>query len=488
MHGENHSRRFAERAPTRPGSEPSIRGSARCVRAWVALVLLASLTSGGTALADPWRLDEALKTPDWFRISGSQRTRYESLANQFRAGLGENDEALALRTLVQAEVNLGSISFVGEFQDSRAFLTDGDSGASTIVVNAVALLQAYAGLHLENAVTEGSTLDLRFGRQTMDLGGRRLVARNRFRNTIQNYTGLTSHWKGSGGSELFSFFVLPVVRKPSERDDLLDNEIEFDEEDFDLKFWGVFYKRPDLPLKTTLEVYLFGLHEEDDDELETRDRELYTPGFRLLRAPSPGGWDFELETTLQFGSRRATTNPADTNDLDVFAQFQHAAIGYTFDIPWQPRLSAELDYASGDSSADDDEAERFDSLFGPRRTEFGPTDIYGILGRENIISSGLRLKLKPSARLDGYVSWRANFLAEDSDTFARSGVRDATGGSGSFAGHQIEVRARYWLIPDSIRWEVGGAAFIEGEFLRDAPAASGNGDPFFGYTDITFFF
>jgi hypothetical protein len=483
----------SQATPPPENGSSTLRRGVQLILAWASLALLASLALARTSGADPWRLDEALKTPDWFKISGSHRTRYSTLANQFRSGLGENDEALSLRTLVLAEVNLGAFSFVGELQDSRAFLTDNDSGASTIIVNAAELLQGYVGLHLNDVVTEGSTLDLRLGRQTMDLGGRRLIARNRFRTAIQTYTGLTSHWKGSDKSELFTFFVLPVRVKPSDsaadRDDLLDNEVEFDEEDIDLRFWGAFYKRPGLPFETTLEVYFFALNEDDDPgELETRDRDLYTPGFRILRAPAVGRWDYDIETALQFGSRRSSTNPADTNDLDVFAQFQHAAVGYTFDVPWKPRLSAELDYASGDSDPNDGSAERFDSLFGPRRAEFGPTGIYGILGRENIISSGLRVTVNPTPRLDGYVSWRANFLAADEDTFARSGVRDATGGSGSFAGHQIEARARYWLIPDSIRWEVGGAAFIEGEFLRDAPAASGNGDPFFVYTDISFFF
>lgn len=475
-----------------PGGANTVTLQSGLPRVWLRalLTLVISILCLPMASAESWRLDEALQTPDWLKISGSHRTRYSALANQFRPGLDDNDQALSMRTLLGAEVNLGAISVVGELQDSRAYLLDQDSGATTIVINAAEPLQAYLGLHKTNG---GSTLDLRLGRQTMDLGGRRLIARNRFRNTIQNYTGLTTHWKGSDNSELVGFYVLPVRVQPSngaaDRDALLDNTVELDEEDLDLRFWGSFYRLPRLPLDTTLEIYFFALHEDDDPgELETRNRDLYTPGFRILRSPSAGRWDYDIETALQFGTRRASSEPGDINDLDVFAQFQHAAVGYTFDRPWKPRLSAELDYASGDSDPDDHRAQRFDSLFGPRRAEFGPTGIYGIAGRENIISAGLRLTLMPSGRLDGYLSWRANFLEADRDSFARSGVRDPTGQSGSFAGHQIEARARYWLSPNWIRWEVGAAAFVQGQFLNEAPNATGNGDPLFIYSDISVLF
>src|SRR5690606_39633511 len=105
-------------------------------------------------------------------------------------------------------------------------------------------------------------------------------------------------------------------------------------------------------------------------------------------------------------------------------------------------------YASGDDPATIDRYERFDSLFGPRRAEFGPTDIYGPLGRENIVSAGLRASAKPHPLLDGYISWRANWLADDRDVFARTGVRDTEGQSGTFAGNQIDLRTRPWRILD----------------------------------------
>jgi len=436
-----------------------------------------------------FRLQDALQAPDWLILSGSQRTRYEGLLNQFRPGLGENDQALALRTLFLLGVNIGPVSIVGELQDSRAYLTDEKSGISTIVVNALEPLQAYVNFHLDDVVLEGAGLDLRAGRQTMDLGSRRLIARNSFRNTIQNYTGITSSWLTKGGTKFFAFGVLPVRVQPpnSDRDALLHNRIELDHESFGLSFWGAYFEQP-LGLGLTIESYFFGLNERDGEEVATLNRQLYTPGLRVVREAKSGEWDIDLESVLQLGSRRASIAAEDMTDNEVLARFHHASAGYTFGVHWLPRVSAEVDYASGDDPATIDRYERFDSLFGPRRAEFGPTDIYGPLGRENIVSAGLRASAKPHPLLDGYISWRANWLADDRDVFARTGVRDTEGQSGTFAGNQIELRTRLWLILDSLRWELGGAAFIQGPFMRDAPNATGNGDPLFVYTDLELFF
>ncbi|MGB8328896.1 MAG: alginate export family protein [Polyangiales bacterium] len=237
---------------------------------------------------------------------------------------------------------------------------------------------------------------------------------------------------------------------------------------------------------TTGEVYLFVLGQDpDQSENRTRARRVYTPGIRLLRSPKRGDSDLDVEVVLQGGD--LYPNSADS-DLHVFAQFVHATFGYTFDVPWSPRVSAELDYASGERNADDGRWGRFNTLFGPRRADFGPTGEFGLLGRENIISQGLRFVVKPIARFDAFVSDRANFLDSRTDVFARSGVEDPTGQSGRFAGHQIELRTRLWLLQNVILWELGGAVFLNGEFMRTAPDVNGYGDPLYVYSDLGFVF
>ena len=441
------------------------------------------------APAEPFRLHSALHAPDWLLLSGSQRTRYEGLLHQFRPGLDRSDQAILLRTLLTLGARFRALSLVGELQDARAYLTDEQSGISTIVVNALEPLQAYVGFHRDEVFGWEGALDLRVGRQSMDVGSRRLIARNRFRNTIQSYTGVTSRFRSPGGTELFAFAVLPVSIEPEngDRAALLENRIQLDRERLGLSLWGALFARP-LRQDIALEAYFFGLHERDGTGYPTRNRRLYTQGLRLVRGVGEGVWDVDIESVLQLGTRRSSTDPADVQDRRVLANFQHAALGYTFDVAWSPRLSAELDYASGDAGSTHGRNERFDSLFGPRRADFGPTNLYGPLGRENIISAGLRLGVEPDPRLDGYVSFRANWLASRTDTFARTGVRDPAGQSGRFAGHQIELRTRLWLLMDTLRWELGGAALIVGPFLRTAPNATHNGHPLFAYTDLEWVF
>ena len=42
--------------------------------------------------------------------------------------------------------------------------------------------------------------------------------------------------------------------------------------------------------------------------------------------------------------------------------------------------------------------------------------------------------------------------------------------------------------PAAVRWAIGGATVIKGEFLDSAPNSTRNGDTLFGYTDITWTF
>lgn len=116
---------------------------------------------------------------------------------------------------------------------------------------------------------------------------------------------------------------------------------------------------------------------------------------------------------------------------------------------------------------------------------YGPTGIYGPLGRNNISSPGVRLEVKPSKRWDGFLFYRAAWLDSATDSFASTRVRDASGASGKFGGHQIEARARYWIVPKALRLDTGAAALFHGRFLETAPNTNGFGDTLYGYIDVT---
>lgn len=446
-----------------------------------ALVTPATRASADAESEGPWRLSRAAALPDWLAISGTQRTRYETLDGQFRAGREGGDQMLAFRTTLQAELNRDASGFVAELVDSRQALADRGSPIDTSMVNTLELLQAYGVVRFDGPFLAGSRSEVRFGRQTMDVGSRRLMARNRFRNTINAFTGLHWQWRLQDGPTLRAFYLLPVTRQPSDAGSLLDNDVKFDDESFDLQFWGLHADWSGLPWGATGEVYVFGLHEDDSRDRATRNRRLYTPGVRVSRAPAKGAWYLDVESVAQVGTTRGSTDPADTTDLDHFAYFQHVEVGYTFDHPWSPTVAVLYDYASGDDSPNDDDSNRFDTLFGARRFEHGPTGIYGAFARSNIQSPGYRLSARPASGVDVMLAHRLYWLASDTDAWMTSGLRDPAGDAGSFVGQQLEARLRWDVAPGNLRLEVGGAHLFAGSFIDDAANATGQGDTTYGY-------
>ena len=445
------------------------------------LLLLAACVRPASA-EGPWDLKEAIGLPERLSIHADQRTRYEYLDNQFRAGRPGSDQVMALRTRVRVEFRITDwLSAGAEFQDSRAYLDDLNTPLGTGMVNTFELLRAYLELSLDGPF--GGSQKAQLGRMTMDIGSRRLVARNRYRNTSNAFTGLAWHWQDEGERELRIWYTLPIKRRPTDSRRIRDNDVEFDKESFAFQFWGLFYA-DQLPWGDHGELYLLGVYERDSydptDPEVTPERKLVTGGFRLLRKPQEGHFDYELETALQGGRSRE-------RGLDHFAHFHHLALGYTFEKPWAPQLVIHYDYASGDQNPADGRNDRFDTLYGARRFDFGPTSLYGAFARENINTPGIRLRVKRDSHWSAFIDYRAVWLAEARDEWVPTNVRDPSGNSGSFVGSQIELRVRWDLLPGNVRFEVGYAHLFAGEFIDRAPNANG-GDTNYVYSQIGLMF
>jgi Alginate export len=435
--------------------------------------------------AGPWRLDAALGTPKWLKLSGQQRTRYEALHNQFRAGLTGNDDLWSLRTSLRADLDFDPFVGTVEVMDSRAYGADDETPLNTSIVNALEVIQAWAGLQGKDVFSDGDEALLLAGRHTMDIGSRRLVARNRFRNTVNNFTGLDATLDTASGSAWRAFFVLPVHRRPTDFDHLDDNTIQNDETSTHTDFWGLYGSTKELLPHVAGELYYYGLDEDDSADIQTRNRRLTTLGMRVHRKPKKGELDFEVESAYQFGEARASSSAGDTTDLDVSAHFEHAELGYTFPAEWKPRLVFQFDYASGDRNPNDGDYNRFDTLYGARRFDWGPTGIYGPFARANLITPGLRLQLEPSDKVDLFVADRFYYLASDTDAWVDAGVVDPTGSSGDYIGSQAELRTRWQIVPENLELEFGFAYLFEGGFAENAPNATGEGDPRYVYVQTT---
>ena len=455
------------------------------------LLLLTGVVSAGTAMdarAAAYRVNEAAGFPDWLSVSGTQRTRFENLDGRFRRGRTGGDQMLALRTIVLAELQTEPLTFGVELIDSRAVFDDSGTPINTTMVNPAELLQGYIAWHRNGLFSASDNTVIRAGRLTLDVGSRRYVARSKYRNTINTFTGVELNWNNGHGQRLQAFYTLPVNRKPDDPGSLIDNDIEFDEEDSKVRFWGLLLASDALFADVRGEVFLFGIDEHDVPGRASRNRDFVMPGLRIYRPKGTERVDWLIESAVQVGESRASSAATDRRDLDHLAYNVRVELGYTWVHRWKPRLNFEFDIASGDDDPNDGDHGRFDTLFGARRLDFGPTGIYGAFARSNLVSPGLRLNLKPSPRTQLMACYRGFWLESRRDGWTTSGLRDASGTSGRFVAQQVEARARYALIPGNVDLEFGVTAAFDGRFMREAPGSPAEGDLFYSYGHVRFTF
>ncbi|MBI4470628.1 MAG: alginate export family protein [Acidobacteria bacterium] len=389
--------------------------------------------------------------PRWLGLEFEQRSRYETLSNRFRRGETGSDQQLAQRTRLRLELKeiLGPVRFQLELADSRVHLDDQGSRVTNAHENRLDLLQ----LNMEMASKDllGSRLpsSLRLGRFTMDLGKRRLVARNSFRNTTNAFDGVRWSLGNPDDWQLHTFLVNPVTRRLGMMDDRRDPK------NF---FWGIFLSAW---RKRTLkaDLYYLGLHHSPSDG--TQKRRFSTLGTRFFKSPKRGDYDFELESVWQFGSVGA---------LDHLAHFQHAELGYTIARLKELRLAGLYDYASGDGDPNDRKSGAFDTLYGARFFDFGPTGIMGTFTRSNLNSPAYRAAWNITPAVDVAVTHRFAWLAQARDQWVGTSLRDPSGRSGTFLGNQVDARVR-WGINPYLRIETGYSHFAKGSFARHVPGS-----------------
>ena len=415
-------------------------------------------------------LQTALRLPDWIDLGLENRMRFESYDHPWRAsqaiGNGQTDPQILLRSRLRFGLGgNGPFRFLFEGQDARAYLNKdpGDFRDNT-TVDEFDILQLLGSFTVNNVFGSGLRTDVHFGRMTMDFGRRRLIARNDFRNTSNAFDGL--HWQISQGQtwRLRAFFVEPVIR----------SEVQLDEQNSKSLFWGTYFESRHVPL-FQVDAYYLGLNDQGASDVVSR-RTYSTFGGRLYKDPKPGELDYEIESAWQTGTRGVT---------DHFAHFQHLDLGYTLNLPWTPRLLFHYDYASGDRQPGDSQDQGFDTLFGARRWEYMPTGTFGPFFRTNISSPGWRIIVAPTQGWTVQVKHRVWYLAQSSDSFGSSGLRDTTGQAGTSLGHDVELRAQ-WAVNMNLDFDVGYVHWFKGSYFDRLPASAGL--PLGGNKDTDYFY
>lgn len=452
-----------------------MRGPATLSSRWLSAGLLsASLLSGSTALAEesPFRVDRALGSPEWLDFGLDFRVRAAQLLNEPRSNHSGDVFGLSTRLLAHVGVDLGMFGAKVEIEDARIFGPNEGGAVTTSLANPLEVLQAYVEL-AEGGGEERWSVKL--GRLTLDVGSRRFVARNGFRNTINGFTGLDAEYATAGHGFRF-FAVMPVARRPTEVQALLDGDIELDEEQTDTVFTGLMYLSPTMDFGLRGEVLLLGLVEGLGEDDPAGSRRLFTPTFRVVGERGPGRLDYTLEGALQVGKLLSASG-----EQDLLAHFLHADLGFSFDTLLKPRLQIAVDWASGDHGYDSS-VTGFDTLYGSRRFDFGPTGLYGLIGRTNLRSPEARLEVSEGP-VDGFFAFRGISLDTNQDAFSPMGWRDSSGRAGEFVGHQIELRLRWEVLPGNLRMEGGFAHAFLGRFAEEV--VPDKDDPSYLYLQVS---
>ena len=310
----------------------------------------------------------------------------------------------------------------------------------------------------------GSSISLKAGRQEFLYGSAFFIGTNDF------YNGLS--WDGAKGS------VKPF--EPLSLEILGAKMVKLNPGDPDVYLAGL-YTTYQIAKEGSLEGYLFynkGGFPISHREFVLTDsgQKWFTLGGRF--AGKAGGLDYELEPQFQWGKVREAVG--DGRDL-VRAYGGHIDLGYTFKLPWEPRIFGAYAYGSGDNNPFDGRYREFHG------SSFNDSYLYGDM---NVVAdqsgvtvndhhaSGLQvwvggISVNPLSKLN--VTVRAHhFLANK-----------VSSGFSKEVGTEVDVDISYKLTK-GISFLLGLNRFYAGRFFEEASGSKRNIDYVYVQAEVEF--
>lgn len=435
---------------------------------------------------------------DWLDIGLDYRIRYEKRDNDFRRGRDTIDDPILLRTRGYVAIKniLDPLRFTLEVEDATRNHSQFTREFDTRDINRAEPIQAYAELFFKETplgkddLGNDRPISVRAGRQAFEYTDRRLLARNEWRNTTNNFQGV----RAIIGQQKNDWQLDLLALKPIQR---FTNQL--DEVSHAQDFYGVIGDWRRWSEVVTLQPYYY-LLQQDGGAVEYDsngnaavanskiDREIHTAGLRAYGVVGKTGWDYDASYVKQWGKQdRLSNTGVFIAELDHDAYAYNAEIGYSFNHPWKPRLSGFYGVASGDKNPTDGKNQRFERLFGFAR----PWSNNDYFQMENIIAPKIKLEFEPKiawlpgVRVDTGYSWYR--LDSSSDRWNGAGLRDNTGRSGKDVGEEVDVRVRF-PINKHIAANLGYAHFWAGDFTKTTSQAidpNRREDSNFFYTEIS---
>lgn len=404
-----------------------------------------------TTLTGWARLKFVPLTPDqaaWVSFGGEARLRFESYRNEnWTDALNDHDGYVLTRTYAHADLHARPVRLFGQLQSS--FSNGRRGGPGPIDVDRLDLQQAFVGWSPAPA-GPSERLEVRLGRQEVQVGSGRIVAARAGANTRKTFDG-----------------GLARIRTRRQRTDLFwFNSVATSREEFDNRresgryLTGTYTTIGQLPAGANLDVYLLGSREPNRSYVDVIGRERrWSIGLRPWG--KFGAWDYNFEFVGQFGtfadeSIRAWTAASDT--------------GFTFaSAAGSPRLGLKANIASGDRDRTDDRRGTFNALY-PKAAYFGEISQ---VGPANFINVHPSVTLRPSDRvtvtLDAVFFWREQ--VEDGVYGPNLRLEREPGTSRArHVGNQYDLIFS-WQASPFVTVDLSTAIFTAGRFLRDTGPA-----------------
>ncbi|MFW6163194.1 MAG: alginate export family protein [Planctomycetota bacterium] len=361
-----------------------------------------------------------------------------------------SDTFLLQRARLELDLKLGeeAHAFV-QLQDARAHGADFTEDDFPAVVHACPF---WNPLDLRMAYVEwrrigGTPLGMKVGRQRIFYADNRIWG--------------PGEW-GNVGRYTWDAVKVIVDTEVAEVHGLFANRVRYDPDSFDehnhrLDAFGAYAMVKALPVR----LDLFWVGKRSRPELvvnrrgKTVDLDTHTCGFYI--DGTAGNWDF--------GGTVAHTQ-GDRDEADVDAWGANARLGYTFAHPWQPRLGAELSYASGDPDPADGDVETFDGVFGAIDKMYGRINFVAWM---NMVDYQASLSFKPLPRTKVSIDYHLFRLDEARDAWywcsGRPARQDPTGAAGKDLGQEIDVIVSY-KHNQRLKLMAGYAHFFPGTFIE----------------------
>jgi hypothetical protein len=212
----------------------------------------------------------------------------------------------------------------------------------------------------------------------------------------------------------------------------------------------------------------------------------HTVGGRV--AGQSGIVDATFEGYWQFGEMGATGGPSNER---INALAGHLDAGVTLPVPMQPRIGAEINYATGDSNcnaasgaAGNGCGHTFSQLFPTNHIHFGYMDL---MSWQNMLTYGGNLQLRPTPESHFEIGGHIMRLANKRDHWygANQAVFKTTpaGNNEKSLGGEIDVVYTLFFQNNHVGWQIGYGHFFDGDYLKKNSNGQ-SADQNWGYTQL----